>query len=99
MGWKPQTILKYCNLKQEEKKVYNAIDELLWNEWDPLGVNHVEEARDEYCSYVTEIVQLIIQGAERETIANYLFKTETDTMGLFGDIERCKKVSEKVKAI
>ena len=32
--------------------LYKRIDEILWEDWDPIGVNDVEEARDEYQSYL-----------------------------------------------
>jgi hypothetical protein len=40
-----------------------------------------------------------MQCVETETIASYLFKTETETMGLFGDIERCRRIAVKVRAL
>ena len=86
-------------MEHREKKVYKEIDELLWNEWDPIGVNDVEVARDEYYNYLPEVFRLKMQGAETENIANYLFKTETVTMGLFGDMERCRRIAAKVKAL
>lgn len=39
---------------------YKGVREILWNNWDPIGVNNIAP-RDEYQSYVPEIFFLLIQ--------------------------------------
>ncbi|HYE54316.1 MAG TPA: hypothetical protein VD996_05715 [Chitinophagaceae bacterium] len=68
---------------------YRQIDDILWNDWDPIGVNDYEEPSDEYYSYIPEVYKLKLQNATAEEIAQYLLKIETDNMGLNGNIERC----------
>ncbi len=51
----------------EHKRLYKFIDELLWSEWDPIGVNEFEEARDEYQSYTHQVFGLKINMADKET--------------------------------
>lgn len=80
----------------EQKALYQKIDVVLWLEWDPIGVNEFEEARDEYYSYVHQIFSLKIQSAGEETIASTLFKIETETMGLLGNIEHCRVIAGKI---
>ncbi|SEL09113.1 hypothetical protein [Parapedobacter koreensis] len=80
----------------EQKILYQKIDEILWTEWDPIGVNVYEEARDEYHSYVPQIFSLKIHGADAEVIASTLFKIETGRMGLLGDIEHCREIAGKI---
>jgi len=69
-----------------EKTLQNH-SELLWTEWDPIGLNEYKEARDEYCTYVPDVFKLKIDHTDSETIAQYLFKIETERMGLLGNIE------------
>ncbi len=57
--------------------IAQKIDEILWFDWDPIGVNDYPEARDEYRSYVPEIYDLKILGADRALIAERLLKIET----------------------
>ena len=83
-------------MTDEQKLVYKKIDELLWFEWDPIGVNDIEEVRDEYQSYTPQIFSLKINGADKETIAKYLNKIATDNMGLEGNIDHCREISDKV---
>lgn len=35
-------------MTEEQILIYKRIDEILWFDWDPIGVNQIEEARDEY---------------------------------------------------
>ena len=80
----------------KSKRTYQQIDEILWNDWDPIGVNEMPEARDEYNSYVLAVLNLKLSGAELETIAQYLFQIEVDRMGLFGNLDNCRRVSQIV---
>ena len=62
-------------------QLYRAIDEILWRDWDPIGVSKFEAARDEYQSYLPEVYRLALAG-DRDKIADYLFWAATDRMGL-----------------
>jgi hypothetical protein len=79
----------------EHKELYKAIDEILWNDWDPIGLNGLGP-RDEYEGYANNIFSLKIKGADQETIAQKLYEIETITIGLSGDRSRCVSVAEKV---
>jgi hypothetical protein len=80
-----------------QNKFYKIIDEILWNDWDPIGINeYKEEARDEYQSYLPKIFNLKIDNAGKELIAQHLLKIETEMMGLSGNIEKCRVVAEKI---
>lgn len=81
-----------------DKNIYKKVDEILWHEWDPIGVNEFEEARDEYYSYLQEVIRLKNSGADNETIAQHLFKIETERMGLFGNIDNCRRVAAEIRA-
>jgi hypothetical protein len=83
-------------MTSEQMNLYKAIDEILWNDWDPLGVNDVEEANDEYKEYTPTIFRLKIQGADREIIAKKLYEIVKDKMGLLGNIDHCRKVADKI---
>jgi len=40
-----------------------AIRKVLWEQWDPVGVNDTPEAFDEYDSYAGGIQSLLLRGA------------------------------------
>lgn len=84
------------NLSEEHKKIYKAIDEILWNDWDPIGVNDIEEVRDEYQSYTPHIFSLTIQGVNKIKLSNHLFDIETKNMGMTGNLNHCQGIAEKI---
>ena len=81
-----------------QKELYKNIDEILWNDWDPIGVNDIAP-RDEYQSYTPTIFELKNKGADTELIAKTLHKIETETMGLFGNFEHCKQIADKINKL
>jgi hypothetical protein len=75
--------------------LYKKIDDILWFDWDPIGINDIAP-RDEYQSYVPEIFGLVKAKADRQEIANRLFKLETENMGMGGTLENCLTIAEKI---
>jgi hypothetical protein len=70
-------------MTSEQEKIYNEINEILWNDWDLIGIND-EAPRDEYQSYTPAIFSLKIKGADKKAIAEKLYEIETIRMGLSG---------------
>lgn len=70
-------------------------------DWDPIGVSRIPEAHDEYDGYVMPIFGLLARGASDAELADYLYKTETETMGLMrlGMRGHLKKVIHKLREI
>lgn len=56
------------------------IRDLLLRQWDPIGINEVPEAADEYDSYIGGVYDLLEQGASEADIANHLRAIEVDRM-------------------
>lgn len=81
--------------KGKYKELYQSIDEILWTDWDPIGINEIGP-RDEYQNYTPTILNLKIKGVDKETIAKKLFEIETETIGVLGDIEKCRNVADKI---
>jgi len=80
----------------QQKALYKKIDEILWEDWDPIGVNDVEYVRNEYQGYTPQLFSLKTQGANKTEIAEYLYKLETVEIGVTGNIEHCEKVAQKI---
>lgn len=59
-----------------------TIDDILWRVWDPIGVNDVPAARDEYASYAPGILTLLRRGADDAEIIRHLQTIEAERMGL-----------------
>jgi hypothetical protein len=82
----------------EQNKLYKSIDDILWFDWDPIGINK-DGVRDEYYVYVPQVFQLKISGASKLEIAKYLDKLATERMGLESNIEFSEQIAEKVIAL
>jgi len=83
-------------LSQKHKLLYKAIDDILWNDWDPIGVNDIDEVRDEYQSYTSHIFSLVIHGADKIKLAKHLYEIETVNMGMLGNLKHCESIAEKI---
>ncbi|NTS43257.1 hypothetical protein HRG84_20405 [Flavisolibacter sp. BT320] len=82
----------------DQKNILKSIDEILWNDWDPVGVNDVEEARDEYTSYALQIFGLKIHKADKTTIAEKLYKFELVDMEVATTESKkhCEEIAQKI---
>jgi hypothetical protein len=58
------------------------LKKLLWEEWDPIGVNYDKSAIDEYDSYALRVFSMLKHGKNEEDILNYLNYIEAVHMGL-----------------
>lgn len=82
--------------KEEKTELYSNIDLVLWNDWDPIGVNEEIDARDEYYGYIPAINKLLIDNASLEEITQHLHKIEKDTMCLYRNISFSEVVAKKL---
>jgi hypothetical protein len=69
--------------KYQSRENRRRVREIFMREWDPIGVADVEEAADEYDTYVGRAyVMLMDEHASAEAIAAYLFEIAANNMGL-----------------
>ena len=80
----------------KEKEFYNLIDKILWEIWDPIGINTNANIRNEYFGYVPLIFQKALTANNEEELAKTLFLIETERMGLDGNFEKCFLVSKEI---
>jgi hypothetical protein len=59
-----------------------GVREVLFREWDPIGVNDTEECNDEYDSYAGTICRLLREGADERKLASHLSELQRVSMGL-----------------
>ena len=82
-------------MTSDQLKIYKAIDEILWFDWDPIGVNQ-DGIRNEYYAYLPEVYQLKISGAGKMDIANYLDKIITERMEMESNMRFSEEIAEKI---
>lgn len=80
----------------KKQLLFEQIDRILWNDWDPIGVNDSSEATDEYRSYVPQLLKLKLEGADKTKIADHLHHIETVNIGLNGNKIHCKEIAQKI---
>src|SRR5207248_11732310 len=69
--------------KYQSRENRARVREVLMQGWDPIGVRDAPEAQDEYDSYVGRVyVMLMDERASAEIIAEYLYRTATEDMGI-----------------
>jgi hypothetical protein len=77
-------------LKRPDAKGYLKVLECL-RQWDPMGV--VEDAPDEYDSYIPEIIDMLDGGIETEHLAAYLMTLAREHMGVSCDKTQTDKIT------
>lgn len=71
--------------KQTALGILSDIRRVLWEQWDPIGVNDEPGAfgeYDGYAGYAGAIYDLLMQGASDDAIARQLHTYETVNMGM-----------------
>jgi hypothetical protein len=85
-------------MNPEQIKMYKSIDDILWFDWDPIGINKIG-IRDEYYSYLPQVYQLKVNGSSKMVIAKYLDDVVTNKMGMESNMKFNKKIAEKIIAL
>ena len=81
------------------KKYHAAIHDVLWREWDPIGVSHLSGAEDEYDSYIGQIYGMLIRREPRRNWFDFLWWVETEHMGLKGNRQHTESIADRLLAI
>ncbi len=69
-------------MSNREKQLLRQVEAILWEDWDPIGVNHLPEAHGEYDSYAPALLSRILCGDPARDLDFHLSRIETDSMGL-----------------
>ena len=84
-------------LSATQKEFYKEVARILWEKWDPIGVNDGEnEWDDEYESYVPHIFRLAIEGKDAIRIASSLSSSAELNMGLSPSREHDLKIAHVI---
>ena len=72
---------------------------LLLNDWDPIGVEGIPEARDEYDAYALHLHGSMKAGTTTEAVAEYLNWVVTARMELTGNLAHDLVIAKRVMTI
>ena len=81
-----------------DKNYYSALDDLLYDEWDPLGVND-SAPRDEYSSYAYPLYHLSRTGCSEVEIVGYLNQVSLKWFGREPNLDLNSRVAKRVLEI
>lgn len=70
------------------------VDEVLHYKWDPICMKDEPAARDEYSSHVPIVMDLLLDDASRDQIAEYLAFIEKEYMEFGPNIALAQQVAE-----
>jgi hypothetical protein len=85
-------------LPPRDLALYEAVDEILYRVWDPIGVAGAPEARDEYRSYLPQVFSMLQAGNGISAIAGYLSFVRVERMGLGEDDQHDLEVTSMLLA-
>lgn len=76
--------------------IMNEIQKILLKEWDPIGVQDIPEAQDEYDAYISSIYEIIQSKQPESKLFDYLWQLETEHMGLSGNKTHTQTIARKL---
>ena len=86
-------------LLPKQLELYRGIDEILWSDWDPIGINLLPSNRSEYQSYIPVIFSMVLKNASSLELEQYLDDVVKNRMGLRSSKKSNKPVAEKIVAL
>ena len=69
---------------------------LLMAYWDPIGVNGIAQASDEYDTYLGPLAERLREGADARAVCEYLADVQTQRMELPATPDQLADVGERV---
>lgn len=88
--------MKLC---AEDASAYEALDRLLFRQWDPIGVYDMDGPDDEYRAYLLRFWELVRSGSPEEDVVEYLAEIERNRMGCETSQERRLDIVRKAAAL
>ncbi len=81
-------------------EIQNSIRQILFKEWDPIGVSDNLNLVDEYDSYIAPIYRLLSINQSEESLIEFLFRTERDVLGVACESpEQLRPVAKKLLSL
>lgn len=86
--------------KAQFHKLEAQVSEILWEVWDPIGLNSDLAQRDEYEDYVADVVGMLIRGLPEAKLADCLHRIAIEQIGVsrWSSAQRAAKQLIQLKA-
>jgi len=69
------------NKKDRAIKIQNSIRKILFEDWNPIGIND-DGPEDEYDSYIGGVYRILASQGSEDDLINYLYEMEIEKMGV-----------------
>lgn len=76
----------------------NAVRDVLFRVWDPIGVSHNEKLFDEYDTFVAPLLRMINAAAPTAELEQTLSRYEGE-LGCYTSAERRRIIAEMLRAL
>lgn len=87
-------------LPPKQLKLYTKIDEILFYQWDPIGISvGISDdgwSRNEYRMYLPKVFELALKDDSPKPIAEYLTWVSTERMGLKPVVSHDMRIAELI---
>lgn len=84
-------------IKMNKTDLFLKVDRILWEEWDPIGLNGNGGPADEYRGYVPSIIKLLQEETNVSKIAKLLYEHANVNMGLSSTLRDHLEIATKLK--
>ena len=83
-----------------DTQFHEAIRQVLFRDWDPVGVNYNANLHDEYDTYIAPVHTVLVGSRSEGELIDLLRRTECYEMGIASpQLERIRAVTMKLLAI
>jgi hypothetical protein len=86
-------------LSAEDAGAYEALDRLLFRQWDPIGVSYIDGPEDEYRAYLPRFWSMVTSGTPPLQIAEYLGEIERERITMETSAEHRHDIAVKAAAL
>lgn len=80
----------------KKKQLFTEVEKILWEDWDPIGINGSGGSSDEYGGYVSSIVALLMDDQNLRKITQTLHQHANVNMGLSSSLEDHIETAKKL---
>lgn len=95
----PQTGRMGTKLSAEDAGAYEALDRLLFRQWDPIGVYEMDGPDNEYQAYLPRFWELVRSGSSEADVIEYLAEIERDRIAFETSDEHRLDIARKAAAL
>ncbi len=86
--------------EQRAAEIQESIRQILFLDWDPIGVNNNAKLADEYDSYIAPVYRILSGSRSEDELIELLFRTEHDQIGTGCESpEQLRPVARKLLAL